>query len=94
MGGRCLVIDLALRCHLASPRLPGHREKVRVILEAAETRLIKRTLSLRNDQMAEDGLAKTKKPICPQHIRQHKRQSMRLANAWTLCPSIHAGRLG
>ena len=23
MGGRCLVIDLALRSHLASPRLPG-----------------------------------------------------------------------
>ena len=56
-----------------------HREKLRILLEAAEVRLIRRSLPICTTENAEDGLAETEKLVCSQHIRQHKRQSRRLA---------------
>ena len=56
-----------------------HRERIRSLLEAAETRLIRRSLPRRTPNMAEDNATKTDKPIYSQYIRQQTRQSTRLA---------------
>ena len=55
-----------------------HREKFRILLKATEVRLIKRSLSICITENAENDLTKTKKLVCSQHIRQHKKQNKRL----------------
>ena len=56
-----------------------HREKLRILLEVAESKLIRRSLSMRTTEATEDRWTKTDKSLCSQHIRQDERQGIRLA---------------
>ena len=56
-----------------------HREKLRNLLEVAECRLLRKSLSMHKAEVLEDPRTKMEKPLCSQHIQPCKRQSKRLA---------------